>query len=449
MQNLLNTIKDQLETGKLNELSAMAADMHPADLAHAMESLTDQEKRDVFQALDPKTATEVVVELSEYSRDQVLEGLHPNKLAEIVDELPSDEATDIIAELPTDQAREVLSRLDEEDSDEVRALLIYDEDSAGGIMQLELVSILESQTASEAIEAIRIKREEVEDIHNLFVLDNQSRVVGMLPLSKLILADPLTRIRDIMEPCPLFIQADEDQEAVAHKFRRYDVVSAPVVDAKGRLMGRITIDDVMEIMQDEAQEDIARMAGISGEDEMFLSRDSFKMSRMRLPWLLVNLGGGLVSGWLLWHFKMRLADALFLLAFIPVIMAMAGNVGVQSATIVVRGFAVGQINMDNIRAILFKEIRVALIMGVVCGLTAGTVAFFWHHNPYLGLVVGLAMTSAISAASILGTLAPALFKLLNVDPAISSGPVVATLNDIMGLLIYFGISTIFYTLLVQ
>jgi magnesium transporter len=221
-----------------------------------------------------------------------------------------------------------------------------------------------------------------------------------------------------------------------------------VVDTDGHLLGRITIDDVMEVLEEEAREDLLRMAGTSSEEEMFHAGGIFKISRLRLPWLLTNMLGGLVSGWLLWKFKVTLSDALFLLAFIPVIMAMAGNVGVQSSTIMVRGFAVGQVNLSNLWRVLFKEVRVAMVIGLVCGGLVGLVAHLWHGRTALGLVVGLSMTCAISTAAILGTLAPALFKRLNVDPAISSGPVVTTFNDILGILIYFSIATIFYRYLV-
>ena len=449
MEERLDQINALLAEDHLKEAKQALNDLHPADVAHLMENLEEAEKRKLFSVLNPKIASEVVVELSEFSRDQVLENIHTGRLAAIVDDLPSDEATDIIADLPAEQAQDVLDRIDLEDSAEVRALLKYDEDTAGGIMQLELVSARPEQTAAQAIEALRIKRDEVETVHNVFITDRQRRLLGVVPLTKLILADPETPLSQLMEPCPLIVRFDEDQEEVAHKFRRYDLGSAPVVDDHQRLLGRITIDDVMEIMEEEVQEDLLRMAGTYSEGEdMFYSDKVFKISRLRLPWLLGNLLGGLVSGWLLWQFRVNLPDALFLLGFIPVINAMAGNVGLQSSTIIVRGIAVGRVNYNNLWRILFKEFKVAVVMGLACGITVGLVAHIWHHNPILGLVVGLAMACAISSASVLGTLAPALFKKLGVDPAISSGPVVSTFNDVMSMVIYFTISTVFYRLLI-
>jgi len=444
----LKQIKELLDQDLLPQAKQAVADLHPADVAHLLEELTEEEKRKLFSSLEPEVAAEVVVELSDDSREQVLEGIQTRRLADIVDDLPSDEATDIIAELPQEQAQEVLSRLDRQDSAEVRTLLKYEEDTAGGIMQLELVSVRADQTVAQAIEAIRLKREEVDAVHNVFVVDGENKVVGRLPLDRMILADPDTPVKQIVEDWPLIVGADEDQESVAHKFRRYDVVSAPVVDAQGRLVGRITIDDVMEILDEEAEEDLLRMVGSSSEYDMLYTDRIFKISRLRLPWLLTNLFGGLVTGWLLWKFKVTLVDAIFLVTFVPVITAMGGNVGIQSSTLMVRGFAVGRVTFNNLWRMLFRELRVALVMGVACGLVVGLAAHLWHHNNVLGVVVGLAMVGAIFTAALMGTLAPAVFKKLKVDPAISAGPFVTTANDIVGILIYFTIATAFYRYLV-
>lgn len=444
----LSQVEELLSQNQLAEAAQAVADMHPADVGSLVEELAEEDKVKLFNALDPTIAAEVVVELYDHSRDLVLAGLSTGQLSAMVDDMPSDEATDIIADLPDEQAREVLSRIDLEDSAEVRELLQYDEDTAGGLMQLELVAARSNQTVAQVIEDIRKKKDEVGELHNIYVVSAANTLLGYVPVSRMILSPPSMPMRSILETCPLVVEAHEDQEEVAHKFRRYDVVSAPVVDAEGHLLGRITIDDVMEVLEEEAREDLLRMAGASSEEEMFHAGGILRISRLRLPWLLTNMMGGLVSGWLLWVFKVTLSDALFLLAFIPVIMAMAGNVGVQSSTIMVRGFAVGQVSFTNLWRILFKEVRVAMVIGVICGCLVGLAAHLWHGRTALGLVVGLSMTCAISMASIMGTLAPALFKRLNVDPAISSGPVVTTFNDILGILIYFAIASIFYRYLV-
>ena len=444
LKGILEKVSRLLEAGRTTEAAALVEELHPADLAMVVEYLPEDDKLRLFGALSPATAAEVVVELSDATREQVLSGLGTGRLSAMVDDMPSDEATDIIADLPQDVAREVLERIDRQDSDEVRELLQYPEDTAGGLMQLELVAAREDQTVAEVIEQIRRKKDEVGELHNIYVVDPERRLLGYVPVTRLILAEPHTPIRELVEDCPLVVRAHEDQEDVAHRFRRYDVVSAPVVDDQGHLLGRITIDDMMEVLEEEAHEDFMRMAGTSAEEDLFYSEHIFRISRLRLPWLVVNLLGGLVTGALLWHFKVTLADALVLVTFVPVITAMGGNAGLQSSTLTVRGFAVGRISLQSFWRVLWREFRVGLVMGAACGTLVGAAAHFWHHNPMLGVVVGLAMVAAINVAAIMGTLAPFFFRLLGVDPAISSGPFVTTANDIVGLAIYLAIATAFY-----
>lgn len=442
-KEMLRQVKELLSRDNPQEATDLLEGMHPAEISQVVELLSEEDKVKVFNHFDAKTAAEVIVELDEFSREQLLEDLKTERLAEIVDDLPSDEATDIVADLPADQANEVLRTIDAEDSAEVRTLLQYDEDTAGGIMQLELVKARSDWPVSKVIDRIREKGDEVENLANIFVVDRFDELLGVLTLARLVTARPETLAGEIMEDCDLVFVSDEDQEDVAHRFRRYDAISAPVVDDKNRLLGRITGDDVMEVLDDEAGEDFMRMAG-AGDEDMIYSDRILRISGMRLPWLLINLLGGLASGWLLWMFRMRLTDTIFLISFVPVIMAMGGNVGVQSSTIMVRGFAVGKVSYANLGRILYKELRVALVLGLACGGAAGLAAYIWHGNAALGPVVFLSMLGAIMAAACLGTLAPALFKKLNVDPAVSAGPFVTTANDIMAVAIYFAFATLFY-----
>jgi magnesium transporter len=255
---------------------------------------------------------------------------------------------------------------------------------------------------------------------------------------------PSTRLKDIMTSDVINVRTDMDQEEVAHLVAKYNFLAVPVVDETNKLMGIITVDDVIDVMRQEATEDIYKMAGAS-EEEVFHTYKSFKTARLRLPWLITNLFGGVVTGYLMWLFKITLKEVIALITFIPVITGMGGNVGSQSATIVVRGFATGRIDFTTLRKVLYKEIRVGIIMGLVCGLTIGVVAFVWHHNVYLGMVVGLAMVTAMTVAATMGVLAPAFFKKIGIDPAIASTPFVQTANDITGILIYFATATLFLT----
>ena len=243
------------------------------------------------------------------------------------------------------------------------------------------------------------------------------------------------------------VRTDMDQEEVADLVAKYNILAIPVVDDQGKLLGLITVDDVIDVMRDEATEDILRMAGTT-EEEMLLGYNSLRIARLRLPWLLTTLVGGVVTGSLMWYFKATLQQAIMLISFIPVITGMGGNVGSQTSTILVRGFATGRVDFSMLRRIFLKELRVGLIMGIVCGLTIATVATVWHHNPYFGIVVGVAMVNAITLAACMGVVVTAFFKKVGIDPAIASSPIVQTVNDITGILIYFSTATLFLPYLI-
>jgi magnesium transporter len=353
----------------------------------------------------------------------------------------------LIGELPQEQAQQILSHIDKEDSEEVQELLKYDKETAGGIMQLELVAVPQGVTVREAIEQIRSSAGEVEDLHNVFIVDDGRTLIGVLPLRKLILASPENHIEVIMDAATIKVTPEVDQEEVAEVFRKYDIVSLPVVDKAGMLLGRIMVDDVVDVIEQEDSEDIMKMAGIPEEDLVYGS-SILAISRARLPWLLTNLFGGLLTGYLMWLFRIALHEVLALVTFIPVITAMGGNIGIQSSSIMIRGFAIGRVDFNNLRRFLFKEIRIGCLMGIACGVVAGCAAVLWHKDPFLGPIVALAMIIAITTAASMGTLIPAFFKKVKIDPAIAAGPFVTTANDIVGIVIYLGIATLFLKFLV-
>lgn len=435
-----------LEGGRDEELGRLLVDLHPADVAEIIEYEDEDVKRRVFGLLAAEQAAEVLLELSDVAREQILEPIDVDRLSEMVAEMDSDDAADIVAELKAEDQAAVLEAIEPEDSAEVRRLLLYDEESAGGIMQLELISAREDETVAEIVERIREIGDEVEDLNYVFVVDTQNRLRGWVSLRQLLLARSDQHLGEMMVSCELVIPVDEDQEQVAQDFQKYDVRSAPVVDAQGRLLGRITVDDVFDVYSEEVDEDFYRMAGTS-EEEVYSDR-ILRISRLRLPWLLVNLTGGLVTGYLVWLFKVALQDVLALVTFIPAIMALGGSVGMQSSTIIVRGMALGRIGTGQVASVLFKEFRVAMIMGVVCGLGGAIVARIWHGRSDLGLIVGLSMLAAITMSSMLGSVTPAAFRRLNIDPALASGPFVTMCNDVVGILLYMGIATVMLKLTV-
>jgi magnesium transporter len=434
---------DDLETllrdGDARTVRAFLRTLHPADLA----MLFDRVDRDLWPRIVSNQSiaeiSDLMEELDDHLRDDLAELLHRDQLVGALGEMDSDDAADVIADLPETIAQAVLNQLTSEDRQEVETLLAYPEDSAGGIMQVELVSVRESATVDEAIEAIRAKVDEVESIHFVWVTDDQERLIGMLPLDKLILAKPTRRIGELADRKYVAVGTEVDQEEVAQMFQRYDLVSMAVIDPAGKLLGRITHDDIIDVIEEEMEEDILRMAGAE-EPELVYTNRIFKIASVRLPWLLVTVAGGLLSGWVLWQFKVTFPQILALLTFVPVIAAMGGNIGSQSSTIVVRGFATGRIDYDNLGRFLLRELAIGSMMGVACGLVLGLVARIWHGDLILGLTVGVSMTLAISASAVMGVLVPYLFRLVRVDPAIAAGPMVTTSNDIMGLFIYYAVA---------
>jgi magnesium transporter len=439
---ILAQLQERLRHSDPASAMTVIRDLHPADIAHLLEGLDEPEKKGLFGQLDTDTASEVISYLSEFSRDQILADLPHRRLGEIVDELESDDAADLLASIPEETAEEILAAIDVRDSLSVRRLLAYEEETAGGIMQAELVALPGEATVAHAINQIRELGESIEVFEDIFVVDARNRLVGQLSLHDLIVARPDQVLSRIMDTSIHPIPVDMDQEEVARIFQRYDLISAPVVEVDGTLMGRITIDDVVDIIEEEASEDVLRMAG-THEDELVYGNQILKISRFRLPWLITNLFGGLVTGYLLWLFKVMLADAIVLITFVPVITAMGGNVGVQSSSITVRGLATGDINIRALGRTILKEVRVGLVMALACGITVGIAAEIWHGNPALGFTVGCAMAAAIVVASLMGTVVPFAFKRLGIDPAVASGPFVTTANDITGILIYLSISTLF------
>lgn len=446
--DILSLLRDDLSQNRMLEAVQLLADLHPADIADLFEALDEHEKKILFQQLDTDTASEVIAELSEFSKDQILADLSTQRLGEIVDELDSDDAADLLAGVPIDVAETVLASIDVEDSLEVRRLLAYDEETAGGIMQAELLSVPQEASVADTINHVREYGKDLEGLANIFVVNSHNQVMGQLSLRRLILSDPDDTVSEVMDISVRLIPVDMDQEDVARIFQKYDIISAPVVEADGSLVGRITIDDIIDIIEEEISEDVLRMAG-THEDELVYGDQIWKISRFRLPWLLTTLVGGLLTGYLLWLFKVALADAIVLITFVPVIMALGGSVAIQSTTITVRGLATGAIDLQRLGRTVYKETRVGLLMALACGLTLGFAAEIWHRNPVLGLTVGIAMAGVILVASLMGTLIPVLFQKLGIDPAVSSGPFVTIANDISGILIYLSISSAFLKYIVH
>ena len=417
-------------------------DIHPADIADIIHYLPEEDRDYLFKLLEVEVASDVISELDDVSRDDVLEDMDSVRLTKIIDEMDSDDAADLVSDLPQDIADKVLSEIDLQDSEEVKELLVHDEESAGGIMAKEFVSINMNSTVDEAIQEIRRKAEEVEDIFYVYVVDAVGRLVGNIPLKNLILSRSDNKVSQVMETNVVSVKPNVDQEEVANIAKRYDLVSIPVTDEDDVLIGRITFDDVVDVIEEEASEDIQRMAGISDEEE-FRETSAFRIMRVRLPWLLVGFVGQIVAAFILQHFEASMKQIIAAAFFIPIIMAMGGNSGIQSSTIMVRGMATGEISVYRIGRRVLREVLVALMNGVVCGALILTVVAVWLDSLNFGIIIAVAMLAVIVNASLSGAVIPVILRKFDIDPAIATGPFITTSNDVVGLLIYFFLITTF------
>ena len=420
----------------------LVADLYPADVALLLRRLPDAEARRLFRWLPPEMGADVLAEMEDAVRAALLSDLPPDALVGLIDALDTDDAADVLADLPDEAALEVLPGL--EDAEDLTELLEYGEETAGGIMAREYVAVAPDQTLKEATEAVRRSATDIDEVYTAYVIDEAGMLLGTLSLKQLLLSAGAVKVRDVMDPDVISVAPRVDQEEVGRVVQRYDLVSVPVVNEAGRMMGRITIDDVVDVIRDEAEEDMQLMSGLTGQEETVDS--AVQVSRGRLPWLVVGLVGSGLSGTVIGVFEATLQQAVILATFIPIVTAMGGNAAVQSAAIAVQGLGSGELWLSDAFKRIGKEMLVALLNGlVVASLLCGTVAVLGMGNVMM-LVATLSLTMlAVSlVATTNGALIPFLLTWLGIDPASAMGPFVTTLNDILGLAIYFLIATALY-----
>jgi len=429
------------------KLRSLVAELHPGDIVEIIEKhLEEDEAVKLFNVLSKEIASEILIDLTDESRELLTEKLSTEQLTGIVSEMNSDDAADFVADLPEEEAVKVLENLPVEDSHEVRHLLQYNEETAGGIMQTEMVSLREDQTCADAVELIRSKIEEIEEYHFIFVTDRDEKLVGLVPLSKLALYKPEIAIREIMDKNPISVTVSADEEAVANTFMKYDLISLAVIDENGKLLGRILHDDVLDVITEASTEDFLKMAGTN--DEEFEYGSWINAARYRLPWLVSSLSGGILMAGIIRMMGAPLVHVIALAAFIPVITGMSGNVSTQSSAIVVRGLVLGKVNPAGMFEFIIKEFWVGLAMATFCGTLIGFIAWGLNQNPGLGIIVGLSLFFAMCAASTIGTLIPILLQKLKLDPVLGAGPIVLTLVDISSLIIYFSFAGLLLHLII-
>jgi magnesium transporter len=438
---LIDEVKNLVEQEKLDTLKKLIAEMRPADVADLIEHLAANERIPIFQLLEPEGAGDVLVEIEPPVQERILKDLDNKAISDIVAELDSDDAADLVGDLPADRAKEVIDAVDDHVSEELEKLLPFPDDTAGGLMALEFVAVKADVTVGDAIKTVREEGREIENLYYIWVTDDFQRLVGVISLKDLVLEPEDRKVSEIMNPDVISVGVDTDQEEVANIVRRYDLVSIPVVDDYFRLVGRITHDDIMDVIEEEIDEDMSLMAGVI--DQEVTEESTIKISRARLPWLIAALFGGVFAAVVINQFEASLQTMISLSFFFPVVMAMGGNTGIQAATVVVRGLATGDIGLVNIGKRLWMELRVALINGIICGGILGLIVGFWVGDYRLGIIVNAALFLIIVLSGIIGAAVPLILQRLNVDPALAAGPFVTTSNDILSLLIYLGLTTLF------
>ena len=441
---LVDDIAVLLDSGQRGMVLNLVADLYPGDLALLLTHLPFEEAEQLFRWLPVDQASETLAELDDAFRAALLEHYPAPRLTELLDELDTDDAADVLADLPDDQALEVLPTL--EDTEDLTELMEYGEETAGGLMAREYIAVRPTWTLTEVINEVRRKADEIDEVYTAFVVSEDGRLEGVVSLKQLLLSPGEREVREIMDTDFISVTTEVDQEEVGRIVQRYDLVSLPVLDRDGQMMGRITIDDVVDVIREEAEEDMQIMSGVAGGEE---PTDSvFRISRGRLPWLVVGLVGAGLSGLVIGSFESALEKAVVLATFIPVVMAMAGNAGIQSAAIAVQGLASGDVWTSDVARRLGKELGVALINGVVLALVLGGVVavlpFADANVIQLALTAGLSLLLVIILATCIGTTVPLLLHRFGVDPAIATGPFITTSNDIIGLAIFFLMATLLY-----
>ena len=442
---LLDTFRRLIRRKANANLRRLIEKTHAADLALLFRYFNEPEKSFVFTLIreSGEATGELLSELDESIISELVSPLEPADVASMLSDMGSDDMADILNLLEDEKAQAILETLQRKESEEIEELMAYADDSAGGIMSLDVFSLSESTKAMDAITAIQ-SSEKAEMVFYLYVTDEASHLTGVVSLRDLVTAPASAELKGLMERDVVHVTPDTDQEEVAKLVSKYNLLAIPVVEKDRTLLGIVTVDDVVDVIREEATEDFLQMAGI-GKDREILMKSTFDNVKLRLPWLFASWIGGTIAAYVIGAFEPFLQSVIALAAFIPVIIGMGGNVGTQSSTIIVRGFATGRLQLSKIGSVIWKEIRVGLILGIFYGILLGAVAMlkFIDAPPELGLVVGLAICVSMIIATSIGTLVPIVLRKLDVDPAIASGPFVTTAIDVFGILAYFLIAISF------
>ncbi|MDG1850137.1 MAG: magnesium transporter [Flavobacteriales bacterium] len=443
-KEFLREITEKLDRQEYNLVKKELSELHNVDIAELIDELDDDYGKILFELFEDEDSAEILIELDEESRETVLEDLSSQEIAEdLIENLDSDDAADIIADLPSQKKVEVLSHIEDIDhASDIVDLLAYPENTAGGLMAKELIRVNEKWSVLRCVREMRKQAEEVDKVYAIYVVDDHDVLLGTLSLKKLLLTPEKNLIKKVYNEKVISVKANYDDEVVANIMDKYDLVVLPVVDDLNRLIGRITIDDVVDVMKEEAMEDYNKASGIS--EQVDSSDNIATLTRARLPWLLIGLVGGILGAQVMGIFDIE--SHIELAFFIPLIAAMGGNVGVQSAAIIVQGLASNSLGMDTISQRLLKELGVALLNGLICSGLIMLITFLIGYPSSISFTVSISLMAVIIFAALFGTFVPLILDRYKIDPALATGPFITTVNDVLGLFIYFMIGKLFLDL---
>ncbi|HXH28754.1 MAG TPA: magnesium transporter [Candidatus Polarisedimenticolia bacterium] len=437
---LVESVKKLLRRGATTHLLNMLQKVRAADLAEAFKLLDEDDRASAFRLLAERAtgaAAALLGEIHPTLRADLVRGMAPEEMARVLQTLASDDVAEILAVAPAEDRQRILSLMQREASEEVQDLLEYEDETAGRIMTTRFLALPEATSVQEAITAVQ-KAQEAEMVFYLYVVDAHGHLHGVLSLRRLLTVPPETRLRDIMASDVITVRAETDQEEVARIVSRYDLLAVPVVDAENILVGIVTVDDVVDVMREEATEDFYKLAGTSDEER--LTKSTLRSAQVRVPWMLAAFVGGTLAALVIKQYDAILGRATVLACFIPVVLGMGGNIGTQAATIMVRGLSTGRISLRQTGGVIFKEIRIALLLGLLFGALLGLVAVLLVGLRFpAGLIVGLSLWVSMALAAVVGSVLPMLLKVIHVDPAVATSPFVTTAVDLLGLLALFGL----------
>lgn len=435
----LDRLTTALDSGTQTRVSHSLKSLSAAEIADLLESLPIAKRLAVWELTDPELDGDVLVEVNDEVRASLIRGTAPEDLIAAVDDLDIDDLADILDDLPDAVTSEVLRSLDRQDHERLLHVLTYPEDSAGGLMDPDVLTIRPDVTLDVVLRYLRVRGELPEVFDQLFVIDRKGRYLGSLKLSDLLTQDPASLVSDLMDQTAIRIPVDMHESQVALEFEHHDLVSAPVIDSDQVLKGHITIDDVVDVIRDEAEHSILSRAGLDEEEDMFAP--IVQSARRRWVWLGVNLVTAILAALVLYTFEATLDQIVATAVLFPIVMSMGGIAGTQTLTLMVRGMATGQVNPSNTPALLRKELAVGLLNGFVFSLVVAAIAYFWYGDSFLGLVMGAAILLNLLAGALAGALIPGILKRMSIDPALAGGVVLTTVTDVVGILAFIGLAT--------